>query len=356
MAVNRETIRLTQELALIVDDQIGSAVRLMTERWVRAWQLVEVEWRRVTTELAKEVAAGGTPKRSTLRRAENVQHALTSTRDQLNELVKLTRGTLAGNTQFLVLETSKMQARLIASQLPRGSADRIRVEARAGVPNRQLEAIVRRTSQRITSDLRPLSIEATNAVLDQLVLGAARGQNPRRVATQMLQQVNGAFNGGLTRALNVARTELMDGHRTAAQAAQNQHRDVLDGWQWLATLGTRTCPACWSKHGSKHPLAEAGPHGHQQCRCARGPVTKTWAELGINIPETPSIVRDGRSEFDQLPHARQLEIMGPTRLQGLQTGRVDWSELAYLKHNDGWRDAYYATPVQDIAARLNRAG
>jgi SPP1 gp7 family putative phage head morphogenesis protein len=356
MAVNRETLRLTAELTLVVDDQIGSAVRLMTERWVRAWSLVEAEWRRVTLQLANEVAVSGKPSRRTLRRAENVKAALNTTRNQLDELVQLTRGTLVGNTRNVVLETARSQSRIIAAQLPRGSADRIRVEQRADVPNRQLDAIIRRSSQRITSDLRPLTTEALNAVVDQLVLGSARGQNPRAVARQMVDQVQSAFNGGLSRALNVARTELMDGHRTAAEVAQNQHRDVLDGWQWLATLNARTCPACWGKHGTKHPLAEAGPHGHQQCRCSRMPLTKTWAELGINIPEPRSLINSGQTEFNKLPAARQLEIMGPTRLQGLKTGRLDWDELAYLKHNDGWRDAYYATPVHAIAARLNRAG
>jgi SPP1 gp7 family putative phage head morphogenesis protein len=355
VAINRETLRLTQQLELIVDDQIATAVRQLTAAWVRSWRLVEAEWYAVTVQLAKEVAAGGTPTRRTLRRAENVRGAIITTRAQLDELVRLTGGTLAGSSRFLVLETARMQARLIAAQLPRGSADRARVERRADVPNRQLDAIVRRTTQQITSTLRPLTAEATNAVMDQLIVSAARGQNPRVAARQMLKQVNGAFNGGLTRALNVARTELMDAHRTAAEVAQNPHSDVLEGWQWLAKLGDRTCPACWSLHGSKHPLSEAGPHGHQQCRCARAPLTKTWRELGIDIPEPPSLVRDGRAEFDQLPAARQLEIMGPTRLQGLKSGRVDWGELAYLKHNTGWRDAFYATPVRDISARLNQS-
>lgn len=354
MAINREALRLSQELELTVDGHIATTTRKLTAAWVRSWKIVEAEWRSITVQLAKEVAANGVPSRRTLRRARNIQAALNSTKAMLDELVHLTGGTLAGASRDLVLETARMQARLIAAQLPKGSNVRAQVERQAEVPNRQLDAIVRRTTQQIASDLIPLSAEALDAVADQLITGAARGQNPRAVAKQMLEQVQGAFNGGLARALNISRTELMDGHRAAAMVAQNRHSDVLEGWQWLAKLGERTCPACWAQHGSIHPLDVPGPDDHQQGRCSRAPVTKSWASLGIKASEPASAVRDGREVFNGLPAARQLEIMGPTRLQGLKTGRIEWGELAETRRNPGWRSAQYSRPVSDFAGRLNR--
>ena len=351
MAVNRETIRLTKELELVVDDQVAGWVRRLTASWVRSWALVEAEWKTVTEQLAREAQA---PSRRTLRRARNVRRALNSMRDQLDGLVALTNGMLVGGTRDLVLESARMQARIIAAQLPRNSVARALVESRDPLPNRQLERIVRRTAQQITSQLRPLSAEATDAVIDQLVIGAARGQNPRLTASRMLQQVRGGFNGGLTRALVVARTETIDAHRDAARTSQNQHTDVLSGWQWVAKLSDRTCPACWGLHGTKHPLDEPGPQGHQQCRCARVPVTKTWRELGIDIPEPPSLIRDGEQEFGRLPRRQQLDIMGPTRLRALESGRATWDELAQLRKNPGWRDGYYVRPVSDFRRRMNR--
>jgi len=139
-------------------------------------------------------------------------------------------------------------------------------------------------------------------------------------------------------------------------ASQSRFTDVLEDWQWLAHLGKRTCPACWSKHGTRHPLTEPGPMGHQQCRCSRAPVTKTWRELGFDIDEPPSAVRDGRQEFNKLPRSEQLQIMGPTRLQGLEQGRILWDELAVKRKNPGWRDGYYAAPVRDFRKRLYVAG
>lgn len=352
MAATRETLRLHKELQLVVDDQVSDWIRRLTAAWVRSWKQVEAEWIAVTNQLAVETANGATPSRRTVRRVRNVRRALNSTRAMLDELTALTGGTLVGGVPDVVLETARMQSRLIASMLPAGSDPRLLVEARDELPNLQLDRIVRRTAQQITSTLRPLSAEATEAVVDQLVLGAARGQNPRAIASQMLKQVNGAFNGGLSRALNVARTEALDAHRSAARTVQNRNADVLEGWQWLATLTTRTCPACWSMHGSKHPLDERGPDGHQQCRCARAPLTKSWSDLGLDIPEPPSLIRDGQQEFNSLPRRQQLEIMGPTRLRALETGRATWDELAQLRHNAGWRDGYYVRPVSVFRNRM----
>lgn len=353
MAFNREALRLQQELQLVVDDQIAGSVRSLTQQWVRAWKIVSSEWAAITKRLAAETVANGAPTRRTLRRARNIQHGLTTIRAMLDEIADSAGGMLADQSQILVREAARKQAQIIAASLPRGSAVRESVLRQALVPNRQLDAIIRRTTQRITSDLLPLSLEATEAVMDQLIVGAARGQNPRAVARQMLTQVQGAFNGGLTRALVVARTEGLDGHREAAQVAQNQHADVLDGWQWLAKLSNRTCPACWGMHGTEHPLTEPGPRGHQQCRCARVPKTKSWRDLGIDIPEPPSLIRNGEQEFGRLPRRQQLEVMGPTRLRALESGRATWDELAQLRHNSGWRDAYYVRPVDDFRKRMN---
>jgi SPP1 gp7 family putative phage head morphogenesis protein len=353
VAATRETIRLHKELQLVIDDTTSGWTRQLTAAWVRSWKLVEKEWIDVTNQLAIESANGATPSRRTLRRLKNVRRALNTTRAMLDELTVLTGGTLVGGVPDVVLETARLQSRIIGSMLPSGEL-RDLVESRTTLPNLQLDRIVRRTAQQITSTLRPLSAEATEAVADQLIIGAARGQNPRAIASQMLKQVNGAFNGGLSRALNVARTEALDAHRDAARTMQNRHSDVLEGWQWLATLGDRTCPACWSLHGSKHPLSERGPDGHQQCRCSRAPLTKSWAELGLDISEPPSLIRDGQQEFATLPRRQQLEIMGPTRLRALETGRATWNELAQFRHNDGWRDAYYVRPVRTFQNRMGK--
>lgn len=356
MAINREALRVDTELALMIDKRLSGDLLHLVTAWSRAWKVVETEWRAVTVQLAQEVAANGVPKKSTLRRSRTILAALNSTRAELTKLQELSGGRATASAHALIQSSVRSQSRLIAAQLPKGSDLREAVERAPDLPNRQLEALVRRTTQQIESQLRPLSDDAAEVMRTELVRGAARGSNPREMAARMLQQVRDGFDGGLARALNISRTEALEGHRTAAMASQSRFSDVLEDWQWLAHLGKRTCPACWSKHGTRHPLTEPGPEGHQQCRCSRAPVTKTWRELGFDIDEPPSAVRDGRQEFDKLPRSEQLQVMGPTRLQGLEQGKILWDELAVKRSNPGWRDGYYAAPVRDFRKRLYVAG
>jgi SPP1 gp7 family putative phage head morphogenesis protein len=349
MAATKETLQLAARLDLIVRSKLSGSQAQMANAWARTWRVVQSEWADLARQVALDVAEGRTPTRRTLARLRNVRAAAAATQQALEELIGMTGGLLVDDVLTIAQQTAAAQHRLIASQLPPGLA-----LGHEGVPNRQLEQIVRRTTQQITSALRPLSAEATESMIEQLLTGAVRGQNPRDVARQMLREINGAFNGGYARALNVARTELLDAHRQAAAATQAQYDDVLAGWQWLAHLTTRTCPACWGMHGTTHRLDEPGPAGHQQCRCSRVPKTRSWADLGIPIEEPRSLIIPGNQAFAALPNKDQLEIMGPTRLAALKSGTADWSELAQLKHNSGWRDAYYVRPVSDFRPRMNQ--
>lgn len=350
MAVSRETLRLIARLELIINSKLLGAQATMTTQWARTWRIIQAEWAALAVQVAQDVAEGRTPTRRTLARLRNVRAAATATQQAIEDLIGQTGAMLADDVITIAKESAAAQHRIISSQLPPGTN-----LGHEGVPNRQLQQIVRRTTQQITSTLFPLSAEATEAMIEQLLVGAVRGQNPRAVARQMLENVAGEFNGGRARALNVARTELLDAHRQAAAATQGQYGDVLEGWQWLAHLTTRTCPACWGMQGTVHELSEPGPNGHQQCRCTRVPKTKSWADLGIAMEEPRSLVVPGNEAFAQLPVKDQLAIMGPTRLQALKSGTADWSELAQLKHNNGWRDAYYVRPVSEFRPRMNQS-
>jgi SPP1 gp7 family putative phage head morphogenesis protein len=166
----------------------------------------------------------------------------------------------------------------------------------------------------------------------------------------MVRQVEGQFNGGLTRALTIARTETLDAYRQAAAAVQDASRDVLEGWVWLAQLDGRGCPACWAMHGTVHPLDEPGPLGHPNCRCSRAPKTQSWRDLGFDMDEPEDQIPDAEQVFQALPRAVQVRIMGPARLGLLDRGEVSWPDLARRKDNPGWRPSWMPVPVQDLAA------
>ena len=134
-------------------------------------------------------------------------------------------------------------------------------------------------------------------VRQELVRGMQLGLNPRETArrtvlgNRMVQAFEHGFNLPLNRALIITRTEQIDAARDAAALTHQANADLLRGWQWVAQLDTRTCPSCWAQHGTEHPLDEPGPWDHQQGRCTRMPVTRTWADLGYDVPEPPWLVR-----------------------------------------------------------------
>jgi hypothetical protein len=208
---------------------------------------------------------------------------------------------------------------------------------------------VRRTTEQITSDLRPLARDATEAMRRRLVQGIALGRNPQVAAARMLTDVQGNFAGGLARALNVARTEMLDAHRFATPSDQpgepeGRHRLVLDVRHGLE----RTCPSCWAQHGTLHPPEERGPDDHQSGRCAGVPATTPWSDLGFDIPEPASLLPDAESTFYALPESKQLQIMGRARLDALTTGKAQWGDLSVRRSSAGWRDSYAVRPVKDL--------
>jgi hypothetical protein len=108
-----------------------------------------------------------------------------------------------------------------------------------------------------------------------------------------MKGAEGGFNGGLSRALTIARTETISAHREAAAVSHQENADTLAGWRWLCALSDRSCPACLAKNGELHPVSEPGPQGHANCRCSRVPVTKSWRDLGIDLDE-PAEQRERR--------------------------------------------------------------
>jgi len=84
------------------------------------------------------------------------------------------------------------------------------------------------------------------------------------------------------------------------------------------------------------------------CRCQRVPKAKSWKELGINLTEPVDLIPDGRTIFQSLPRSQQLSILGPSRLDLLDRGEIEWGDLATQRQNPGWRRSYVPTPVNQL--------
>lgn len=344
MAFTSRTVGLARAAVTAVGRVIDAAVRALTAAWVKAWDILAAMLGTAVEDLVGD--AGEWPGRRTIDTHPGVQNALNAAARALDALTDLVVTETNRAADAATDRAAEDQAAIIGSQLPPGAA--MPGPPPGGFHQRAIDTIRARTRQRIHSLTRPLTPDAVAAMRTELVRGVRTGTNPRETARRMVDRVEGAFNGGLTRALVIARTEVIDSWREAARATQDASRDVLQGWTWLARLDSRTCVACWSLHGTMHPLTEPGPLGHQQCRCSRAPRTVSWRDLGIDMDEPDDVIPNAEDLFWSLPRDEQVAIMGPTRLAMLEDGVIEWADLARRRSNPGWRDSWTATPVRDL--------
>lgn len=357
MAIDRETIRISKEITVTITGYVEDTTRQIVLAWGRAWSEIEGEWRVVISDLIRQSQNGKWPSARDIRRARRVLEVLEITHGELLGLADLGGVFISEKARLISTQEDEWTRRLIASQYP---AEAGGTAAVAGTLNRvdehALGAIVERTTEQVTALSKPLADDATEAMKRELIRGVGLGSHPRQVADRMLSGVEARFAGGLTRALNIARTELLDAHRSGAAAVMFANADVLQGWTWVASLDARTCPSCWSNHGTVHDIAEPGPIDHQQGRCARVPTTRSWKDLGFpDIKEPASALLDAQSTFAALPKADQLKIMGPVRLKALNSGALDWSDLSVRRQTSGWRDSMVPIPVS-LARRFMLRG
>lgn len=345
MAVTAETLRIVDRLRRDLERMTDAQTLALTRAWVDAWDVLAPEFHTALVELLAQ-AGGGAVSRSAVAKNVRLRDALQATRAMLDSLATQTGTVVSNDVGAAVLDALDGHEALIGSQLPPNTAT-------AGVSFTRmspdaLAAIVERTTEQIHSATLPIPADVERAMKKELIRGIAVGEHPRRTATRIVDRAEGRFNGGLTRALTISRTETLDAHRAATKASEKANKTILQEWEWHAALNARTCPSCWAKHGTRYPLDQDGPNDHQNGRCARVTITKSWKDLGFDIEEPPSLTQDAEHVFNELTPETQRAIMGPARLDLLKSGQISWADLSTKRETDGWRDSYTATPVKDL--------
>lgn len=350
MAVTHRTLRLADQLRVVIGNEVDWTIRQLVQAWARAWLTIDAEWTKAVQDLVDMSAAGQWPSQRAVLRASSVQKALESATREVVDLAEFTGVTVVTSARQVSTEVAFWQRQIITSQLPVGWARGEQLPEK--LTDQVLAAIVERTTGQIESRKRPLADDTVEAMKRALVRGVSVGESPRMTAYRMVRTSRSHFNGGLTRAMTIARTETLDAYRSGAAAYQAEHDDVLQGWAWSAKLDARTCPACWGMAGTVHPLYEPGPIDHHCGRCARTPLTRSWADLGIDLDEPESVMPDAETEFQRLTYGEQLRVMGPVRLKAWSSGALSWSDLAVKRENLGWRDSIAPISIGDTRRKL----
>lgn len=346
MAINRYTLQLLRGMRIQIGADVDAHTTEIAQAWGRAWNDISRDLDDTIRTIQAGTRDGKPPTRALINRVLRDKQTLAIVRAKLDGLSEFSNIRTMQLVDTTVTRGAQFEAQLIASQMPPGMSGLAAMFDRAS-PG-ALQAIVERTRGQITALHKPLSPDATRAIKFALVRGVAAGDSPDTVARNTLARARSGFDGGLNRARVIARTELLDAHRNGAMAQDLANPETVTGWQWIASLDKRTCPACLSKHGETFPPDKAGPDDHQQGRCARAPVTKSWAELGFKgMKEPPSLVPDAQAWFNDQSPADQLQIMGRTRLDALNNG-APWSSLATRRTTPGWRDSWAPTPASAL--------
>lgn len=339
MSITPESLAALGKARLALDELVDPATAELATAWSAAWAELTGEWQAAITELLT-LGDGQWPSRRQVLRAARARAALEQAAASIRGLSSLAAVRISRDLTQIVAAAGQWQETITRTQLP----DAYTLQW-SRVSDKALDAIVARTTQRVHKLTRPLPRWVDARMKAALVRGVAVGDNPKTVARLIIARCGDAFTGGLTRATTIARTEMLDAHRAAALASRTANADVVAGWTWITALDSRTCPACLAMHGTEHGADESGPDGHQCCRCAAAPRTKTWRDLGIDIDEPPSVLPDAQEWFDAQPQAVQVGIMGPGRLSAYRSGDLAWSDMAVKRSNDGWRDSWVTAPL-----------
>lgn len=189
-------------------------------------------------------------------------------------------------------------------------------------------------------------LEAAKAVGETLVRGLTLGDNPRKVARDVQEDLNISRN----RALVISRNEMIRPYRSAALETYRANGDTITQWQWSAALSGRTCAMCLAMDGSRHDLSEEF-ESHVCCRCSPVPVTPSWGELlgedYADIPEIPQR-QTGAEWFDEQSAEVQKAILGPSKYAAFADEAISLSDLVGTKQDDDWGGSRYEKSLKDV--------
>ena len=180
---------------------------------------------------------------------------------------------------------------------------------------------------------------------NQQIIGDVLGRGPGQGILEVSRRNAAALvQTSVQTVANVARLE-----------AFAQNADVVKGVEQISTLDGHTTDICiaysggqWNLegkpiNGTKLPF-NGGPPRHWNCRSLLVPKTKTFKELGIDVPEKKSTTRasmdgpiEAKTTFDDFlkrkGEAFQNEILGPGRAQLWRDKKITLQQLLDLHGN-----------------------
>jgi SPP1 gp7 family putative phage head morphogenesis protein len=196
-----------------------------------------------------------------------------------------------------------------------------------------------------------IGAETAMAAQEALLTGVILGKGSDWIGRQLQQ----ALDIPRWRADTIARTEALRAYRETSRETYRKS-NVVSKWEWQAALDRRTCPACVAMHGSVFSVEER-LDGHPRCRCAMIPVTKTWAELGMDPaldemnPRVPT--ETGPEWLKRQPPATQRAVLGPGKYDLYANGKADLPDFVARTHSPEWGTMRRERSLRELAEGRN---
>ena len=344
MSVTAETLRQARKVTVAIDGVTELVNRRTASSWLKAWDEVTDYWSAAVDQLV-DMADGTWPTPWAVDRASRARIAMTHTAERLYGLAEVPGFSVSEELPKLLRQMDSLESGMALSQVPKnwGGIEWAKLDTKA------LDSIVTRSIGQVEASSWTLPARQQAVMKSTLIRGVAVGESPLAAAREMLKRLGGSFLGGLSRALTLARTEILDAYRAAAKQSRQKNYDILDGWQWVASLSNNTCPACLSMHGQIFDAKESGPDGHPNCACVGVPVVKSWKDLGIDIDDLEPRIEPGDGErwlLDQ-PEEVQRQILGNKGWDKWQSGEWPADKWVVEKDNEEWRRSFVVAPIPD---------
>ena len=240
----------------------------------------------------------------------------------------------------LVAAEAAFQMRLFESTIP------AQVVASVGVAAVNVEQVAAAALARpfqgvlLREALRGLEADRAAAVRNAVRMGIVEQETipqiVRRIrGTRSLGYKDGIMEVSRRNAEALVRTAVTHTQNYTKQRFYEANNDLVDKWEFTATLDSRTTITCASLDGKTYPIGEGPmPPRHWNCRSVAVPVVKSWRELGIPIDEIEPSTRasmDGQVAAElnysqwlrTKPAAFQDEVLGVERAKLFREKKVD---------------------------------
>lgn len=195
--------------------------------------------------------------------------------------------------------------------------------------------------------LAGLSDARAKMVRDAVSLGWLEGQTVDQIVRRIRGTKAKGFEDGLMEGSRrhiegMTRTALNHMSNATAQRVWKANEGLVEGWEFLAVLDSRTTFRCASLDRQVFPVGKGPiPPLHISCRSVSVPKLRTWRDMGIDIDEFQPSQRAsaggpvrGDMTYSQWLHSQpasvQDEILGSTRGRLYRAGKLEMS--AFVNH------------------------